>query len=496
MPPSNKLILALAVSAALAACGGGGGSSATDPTPPVTVTPPVVTPTAAKGVMIDGYVRGATVFCDSNGNGALDTGELSATTDNGGNFSITGGCSAGIVGFGGTNADTGFPFTGQLKAPAGSTVITPLTNLLVGTGLTNAQLAELLGQPSGTDLTKIDIANGQNDDLYKKTLAVQQVIDSIARVTLDKNAGSDAKTVYTRVASDFAKSLVTQTTGTTGTQLIGSGGDLNSTLLSTVVKSLPDVVALNLSTADADATINTLAADAQQLSRATTTELATIVKSLQDPVRPTVTTSAVTNYLALSNDSIAFNATPYGLRALAAGPTLAGLETIGITLDVNGTPLPDVTSAIVLELVERGGDGRKLQLMIDQVKIKLDAQQQLSVTVPSNSRVYAYGYTRNGTEVNLTITDLAFTPIRVANNGFTLNYTNMVNKVMASADLNGRSTAERFLAIKGNFDFRVIVAKVNIRRTDGTAYASETVRITNTSQTVTGAAVTGNLTIQ
>jgi hypothetical protein len=484
MPSSKHLILALTVSAALSACGGGGGSSPTPETP---------TATPAKGVMIDGYVRDATVFCDSNGNGLPDSGELSTTTDATGNYTIAGGCSASMVGFGGTNTDTGFPFSGQLKAPAGSTVITPLTTLLVGTGLTNSQLADLLGQPAGTDLTKVDVANGLNDDLYKKTLAVQHVLDSVARVTLNSSAGSDLKTVYTRIATDFARGLSTQGTGK---KFIDGNGDVDPTVLSAVVKSLPDVVALHLTPADADAAVNTLASEAQQLSKATKDELAVIVKDLQDPARPPVDVGAATNYLALTNDSLTFNASPYTLTALATGPTLTGLDTIGINLSVVGAPMSDVTGGVLLELIERGGDGRKLQLMIDRVRIQLDAQQQVSVTVAPNARVYAYGYTHNGTEVNLTITDLTFTPIHVANNGFTLNYTNMVNKVMASADINGRSTAGRFLAITGTFDFRVVVGGVNLRKGDGTAYANQRAIITNTTQTVTGAAVTGNLTIQ
>ena len=64
----------------LAACGGGGDSS----TPAAT---PQATPNLT-GKAIDGYLVGATVCVDVNGNGACDAGEPSAKTDGSGNFGL------------------------------------------------------------------------------------------------------------------------------------------------------------------------------------------------------------------------------------------------------------------------------------------------------------------------------------------------------------------------------------------------------------------------
>ncbi len=77
----------------------------------------------------DGYIVGATVFADANGNGTLDTGEASATTDATGGFTLTGG-SGPLVLTGGTDSFTKLPFGGRLTAPAGSSVVTPLTTLV------------------------------------------------------------------------------------------------------------------------------------------------------------------------------------------------------------------------------------------------------------------------------------------------------------------------------------------------------------------------------
>ena len=488
MRTSNHLILTLAAAAALTACGG---SSS-----PETVES-VATPLATKGVMIDGYVSGATVFCDSNGNGVLDTAEAQTTTDSTGAYTLAAGCTAAVVGRGGINVDTGFPFNGVLKAPAGSTVITPLTTLLVGTGLTVAQLADLLGQPVGTDVTKIDVANGQHPDLFKKTLAVQQMLDSITRVSTNKSGG-DAQAAYARIAVDFAKGLATQTAGT---RIIAANGDVNTGMLTSIVKSLPDVTSLGIVTADIEAAVVTLAAEAQQFSKATGTDLAALAKSLQDPVRPPLDVTPTTSYLSLAGDSVEINGTARDMAGFTGGVSLDTLDSIGFKFAVVGTPPKAAVSVVALELTGRDGDKRKLQLMITEVAIALDASNQLSITVPASAKVLAYahkgtGPQASGTEVNLTISDLTFLPIKVVNNGFTLNYKNIVNKVTASADVSGRTTAEGFLAIKGSFDVKLVVSGLNVRKLDGTAYASETVSITNTTQKLTGPAFSGVLNLQ
>jgi hypothetical protein len=51
---------------------------------------------------------GATVFADADGDGELDDGESSTTTDANGTFVLTGG-SGPLVAFGGTDISTGLP---------------------------------------------------------------------------------------------------------------------------------------------------------------------------------------------------------------------------------------------------------------------------------------------------------------------------------------------------------------------------------------------------
>lgn len=106
----------------------------------------IVTPDGQNGVEVtiglpsralDGYIAGATVFADANGNGLPDAGEASTTTDSSGRFLLSGG-SGPLVLTGGTDTSTNLAFTGRLTAPAGSAVVTPLTTLVETLATTGA----------------------------------------------------------------------------------------------------------------------------------------------------------------------------------------------------------------------------------------------------------------------------------------------------------------------------------------------------------------------
>lgn len=192
---------ALAASLLVAACGGGGGSA-----------PPSVA--GSSGFAVDGYLSGATILCDVNANGDPDAGEDSTTTDTSGFFRFDRACSSGLVATGGTSIDTNLPFGGKLKAPPGATVITPLTTLL-SNGMTLDQINTALVLPSGTDVTTLDPARSIGGeyvrvDLFRKTLAIQQILQKTAE-TLANVAGAGASavlpTIYTEVASAVAAQL-------------------------------------------------------------------------------------------------------------------------------------------------------------------------------------------------------------------------------------------------------------------------------------------------
>lgn len=217
--------IALATTVLISACGGG------DASPP----PAVI---GSSGLAVDDYISGATVVCDTNGSGASDPGEATVTTDSTGFFKFSTACAAGLALTGGTNIDTKLPFVGKLRAPAGSTMLTPLTTLLAE-GMTLDQVNAAVGLPVVTDVMMLDPAakaGGElvNADLYRKTLAVQQVIQKTAETLAAlQGSGADVTSLYSQVAASMATALRADGIGS----LIATNGVISVATVSAVVKA-------------------------------------------------------------------------------------------------------------------------------------------------------------------------------------------------------------------------------------------------------------------
>jgi hypothetical protein len=179
------------------------------------------------GIVADGYLKNAILFADSNGNttrdwtdagslnGVWDPGEGEAwtTTDNEGDFSFDfGDPTATLVSIGGIDLSTGLPFAGSLRAPAGSTVVNPLTTLVVATAATSpghtiaaATQAVLtaLNLPLGIDLVAYDpLAQTAGDPT---ALLVQKAAANVANVIVAAiTAGIDAGLVVSNLADLIA----------------------------------------------------------------------------------------------------------------------------------------------------------------------------------------------------------------------------------------------------------------------------------------------------
>lgn len=219
-----RLIPAATAAFLLVACGGG--SNSTSPTS--------YTPTS--GIAVDGYLKFAKVVCDTNDNGMADTGEPTAYTLGGvadsGKFTFPQGCvDHGVLVSGGTNADTGLMFVGLLQAPAGATVVSPLTTL-VAVGMTQSQLNVALGLPASTDLLNTDPVT--DTALLTKTLAVQQLLQKTTELFagLAGVTGSSAlESIYTDVAAAFAATL------SSGSPLLTSGTAMDEGVVNALVQA-------------------------------------------------------------------------------------------------------------------------------------------------------------------------------------------------------------------------------------------------------------------
>jgi hypothetical protein len=236
MLKKKNALLTLSVSMALAACGGGGSSSG-----PVT---------QSSGKAVDGYIANATVVCDSDLSGNRSSADSVAFTNEKGDFSHTPGCEAPLFVTGGYSIDTGLPFRGTLKAPAGSSVVTPLTTLLADAGLTEAQLLNSLGLPAGTEIQNTDPgkvnADGSpaNAELMRKTLVVQQIAQQAA-YAIGRLAGDTSTFALQEIYSAVAKAIAGTLKDNPSAKLFSGGqGDIsiNSALLGNMVASAVQTV--------------------------------------------------------------------------------------------------------------------------------------------------------------------------------------------------------------------------------------------------------------
>ena len=132
---------------ALAACKGSG-------TAPAGAS---VTPGSVTGSVVKGPIEGAFVFSDNDDDGAYDAGEAHDITDANGNFELADGVAAPgapIIALleGAVDTTSGHVYgAGEtLSAPAGATVVTPFTTLMVEEGMTSDDIAAMIGVDPAT----------------------------------------------------------------------------------------------------------------------------------------------------------------------------------------------------------------------------------------------------------------------------------------------------------------------------------------------------------
>lgn len=345
--PVSRLASALAMGFLLSACGGGASA------------PSLTTPTS--GFAIDGYLSGATVLCDSNGNSMQDAGEMTVRTDSAGGFSFLTGCNAGMVAMGGTNIDTSLPFEGMLKAPAGAKVITPLTTLMAE-GLTQTQLITLLGLPSDTDLLNTDPAYAPtgtliNGQLMRATAAMQVSMQKTTEAFIalsGSTTDADKQAIYSTVAAAVADVLKAG-------GVLGTASAVDQTALASLVKaaalrvgqasnvsaqvrtalnavnadSLATVIAPGLkSQADAILNAGTLASglSAVMLTQQTDSRIATFLASNKTSAGLTSAPSAATTTLAADLNALFTNTGGGGGTSTA----LVSFDAAGVTYTLTG----------------------------------------------------------------------------------------------------------------------------------------------------------------
>lgn len=157
------------------------------------------------GTVADGYISGAQIYIDQNGNGIPDPGELltGVITDANGNFFLPSNVPVGaIIAVGGINIDTNLAQLTPLKAPIGSLTINPITHLiqsiidessLSGAAITATDAADRVATafginlPAGASLLSFNPLSGSSADGY--SLAAQKAAAQIASMSVLASSG-------------------------------------------------------------------------------------------------------------------------------------------------------------------------------------------------------------------------------------------------------------------------------------------------------------------
>ncbi|MBI2739544.1 MAG: DUF4114 domain-containing protein [Rhodospirillales bacterium] len=190
------------------------------------------------GLGIDGYISGATVFADANFNGVRDAGEAWTTTDANGRYALESG-GAPLILQGGFDTATNLAFTGTMLAPAGSTVVTPLTTLIqkvaastTGDPVAAQQLvASALGLSPSLDLNDLDTIAATRTGMTGGADAFASASSILNTVSLLKAAGAAADpfdSLAARIVSARALDLTDSATLMAVAASAGLPGDMAS----------------------------------------------------------------------------------------------------------------------------------------------------------------------------------------------------------------------------------------------------------------------------
>ncbi len=268
---------------------------------------------------VHGYISGATVFADANGNGALDAGEASAVTDALGQFFLKN-ASGPLVSIGGTDTSTNLPITITLTAPAGSTVITPLTTLINALLPQNATASDIAAAESKV-LTGLGISLGSGQSIL--------TLDPVAGTIAGDPGATDA---YLTAAKIY------DTISLLSAGLSNQGGVSTDVAINSVVSALADK-------------INAAASSGQSVDLNSSTGLQQVLTSAASSAGTTVSAGAaasIANIASATNTAIdtaaagAKSGTEVFLSSSAVQQVAEGSTTKAILDNPAGQPLTTV----------------------------------------------------------------------------------------------------------------------------------------------------------
>jgi hypothetical protein len=496
---------------ALSGCGGSSSSSSGSVT--------------LSGTAVDGYLVGSEVCVDDNADGVVDAGETctASATDATGDFSVTATATAPVIIRGGSDATTGLVFEGELTAPAGSTMITPLTTVMQALMLSESDpkseadalaAVQAMFNLGATDITAVDPMSDVN--LYARSVIAHTVMERISE-SVAAYTGGDKSAVYALAAGRLAALAAA------GTNLIDSAGALDVTVSAQIVDTamlaalgvsaadtaglvtvlgaatsdLDDVFTVMNNYADVDSMTSTAAVTALNnvlTNRSVANILASVkanpttvtldnvvadVANLKKVVDGTATSadtvggvvvSKYSDYLKVASllvDGIGYDIVTFEGDGI---PVSNSATTLGLTVTGEGTPLGATGSAQVSmgAKISAGdtADSRELIVIVDKVDLEW-ASDVLSVSVPSTATMTVSGTDSAGTNLVAELSNAsgAVTSTVSSNSSGAISYDVSALLDEVAGNLSGQNSIFDGLDLMvGDFHVEMVVSGIEVRQ--------------------------------
>ena len=163
-----------------------------------------------QGVTVDGYIRQADIFIDTNDSYTADADEFSTSSDNEGKFNIRY-ADGNLVSLGGYDLDTGNALDNlliihKINGHSNFKALTPVTS--IAAFMSDASLVNIaLGIDLSLDITTLDPVAGKgdagiNDYLYEKGNQLTVLAYALQNVTNNLNATTDTTQDYFKVIAE------------------------------------------------------------------------------------------------------------------------------------------------------------------------------------------------------------------------------------------------------------------------------------------------------
>jgi hypothetical protein len=532
MPQLRLLSASIVLALGLSACGGGGDSPTSTPDSGT----PGASASAVSGVLVDDLIVGATIFCDGNENGVLDTGESSATTGADGRYTFDKACFASIV----TEAGTGYDKStmkvpkGQYRALAGSLVVSPFTTMRAVSGLSDAEFKAVLTK---LGLDGVDVATfDPTKDAARATTAaaLAKILNDISEIVA--SAGGDAAAAF-KAATIAMAAQVKASTG----NAFGSDTDLGNLVSAAAEAGLRagnknsagnaiwTEKALGNATTLASAGIRTLASNIKKrtsladafddLGNGSAVNLVGDT-DLEDDTKVTESRGKATDtvemgkpqFVSVLGDAVTIapltgEAASYTLTQFAAGLRLPGqtLSTLGhVTLPLQSTAmaLPRGGAVVSLALeIENTNTGGLMQGAIDKVVLTRGTNGVVSAAIRSDSKLHLYMQTASDIQIgtgNAPLEGVGTPLLTNGTSGLGIDLQKLASGMRKHFPDN-TALINKVLAETGTFKVKVVVADMDFRHADGTRLDAGKIAVKvpgsdRSARKVSGVAVSGLVT--